>query len=213
MADYLPALRFKALTPAFDAVVSTTLRERTFKPALIEQAALRPGQRVLDLGAGTGTLALMAKRREPACEVVGLDADPKILELARRKAADAEVEVRFDEGLATELPYADGSFDRVLSTLFFHHLSADDKRATLTEVRRVLRPDGQLHIADYGRAADPIQAALAWQVRLFDGYRRTRENFAGKLPAVCAEAGFANVRRETRLRTLLGTLELLSARR
>jgi len=210
---YLPALRFRMLTPLFDSVVRTTVRESTFKRALIEQAGLRAYQRVLDLGSGTGTLAVMAKRREPRCEVTGLDADREILELARRKAARAQLDVRFDQGLADELPYDAESFDRVLSTLFFHHLTGDEKRGTLAEVARVLRPGAELHLADWTAPGDPLQAVLSWQVRLLDGLDRTRENFAGKLPELLADAGFSAVREHQRLRTAFGTLGLLSGRR
>lgn len=210
---YLPALRFRILTPLFDSVVRATVRESTFKPALIEQANLRAGQRVLDLGSGTGTLALMAKLREPRCEVTGLDGDPEILELARRKAARARLDVHFDQGLAGELPYGAGSFDRVLSTLFFHHLTSDEKPGVLGELARVLRPGGEIHVADWTAPAEPLQAALSWQVRLFDGLERTRESFAGRLPGLLAEAGFSDVREHQRLRTGFGTLGLLSARR
>lgn len=209
---YLPALRFRALTPLFDMVVRVTMRERTLKEGLIEQAELREGQRVLDLGAGTGTLAIMARRRA-ACEVVGIDADPGILEIARRKADAAGIEVRFDEGTATGLPYEDASFDRVISTLFFHHLTSADKRKTLREVVRILRPGGELHLADYSLPADPLQAALSWPVRFFDGVDRTRENFAGELPALIAEAGLTNVRERRRLRTFFGTIGLLAGSR
>ena len=211
--EYLPAMRFRALTPAFDAVVHVAMREKKFRPALIEQVDPRPGHRILDLGAGTGSLAIMAKQRQPLCDVTGLDADPEILELARRKATEAQVDVRLDEGLSTELPYGEGSFDRVMSTLFFHHLSSTDKRATLAEVGRVLRPGGELHIGDYARAADPLQALLSWQIRIFDGFERTRENFAGELPKSLAAAGFTDIREGRRLRTVFGTLGLLSGTR
>ena len=211
--DYLPALRFRVLTPVFDAVVRGVVRESTFKPALIAQASLGAGQRVLDLGSGTGTLALMAKRDEPSCEVTGFDADPAILELARRKAASAGLDVSFDQGLAGELPYEAGAFDRVLSTLFFHHLTSEDKRDALGEVARVLRSGGELHLADWTAPADPLQALLSWQVRLLDGPERTRESFTGRLPEILTDVGFTDIREGQRLRTAFGTLGLLSARR
>jgi ubiquinone/menaquinone biosynthesis C-methylase UbiE len=209
---YLPALRFRALTPLFDLVVRGTTRERAVKEGLLAQADLQDGQRVLDLGSGTGTLAIMARRRA-ACEVVGIDADPEILEIARRKADVAGVEVRFDEGTATELPYEEASFDRVLSSLFFHHLTSTDKRTVLGEVARVLRPAGELHLADFTAPADPLQAVLSWQVRLFDEVERTRENFAGELPQLLAAAGLSHVRERRRLRTVVGTIGLLGGSR
>jgi SAM-dependent methyltransferase len=83
---YIPALRFRWLTAVYDPVVALTTRERTFKHRLLSQAQIEPGMRVLDLGCGTGTLAVWLKQRTPAAEVVGLDADPAVLALARRKA-------------------------------------------------------------------------------------------------------------------------------
>lgn len=81
--------------------------------------------------------------------MVGLDGDPTILAIARRKAARAGVPVRFDDGMASALPYPDGSFDAVTSTLMLHHLTLDQRVRTLAEVRRVLRPDGRLVVADF----------------------------------------------------------------
>jgi ubiquinone/menaquinone biosynthesis C-methylase UbiE len=182
-----------------------------FKPALVDQAGLTAGHRVLDLGCGTGTLAILASQRVGGCEVVGLDADPQILALARRKAEANGLRLRFDNALSTALPYGDESFDRILSTLFFHHLDAADKRATLAEAVRVLRPGGELHIADWTAPADALQRALSWQVRLFDGVARTRENFRGELPRLLSAAGFSDVRERQRLRTGFGTLGLISA--
>ena len=212
-SGYLPALRFKRLTPYFDRVVRAPLRETRLKQSLIDQVALEPGESVLDLGAGTGTLAIRLKQRQPAARVVGLDADPEILALARSKAAEAGVEIELVEGMSNHLPFEDGSFDKVVSTLFFHHLDGDGKRATLTEVARVLRPGGELHVGDFGPPADPLQAALFTPVRVFDGFEVTRANRRGELPDLFAQAGISDARVEDRLRTGLGTLELLSARR
>jgi SAM-dependent methyltransferase len=153
----------------------------------------------------------MAKRRAPGAALVGLDGDPEVVERARAKTEDEGLEVRFDEGLSTRLPYEDAAFDRVLSTLFFHHLTSQDKRRTAAELARVLRPGGELHVADLGRPADPLMRALVWQVRLFDGLERTRDNVAGSLPAIFAEAGLTAARERDRLRTPVGTISLYSA--
>jgi len=208
---YLAALRFPALNHAFDPVVRLTMRERRFKRRLLEQAAIRPGQRVLDLGCGTGTLAILVKQATPAAEVVGLDGDPKILEQARAKAERASTDIRFDHGYSTELPYEDASFDRVLSTLFFHHLTTGDKRRTAREIKRVLRPGGELHVADFTNPGDPLMAAAFQVVRTFDGRERTAINAEGKLADLFAEAGLESVRAHGSLRTGLGRLALTSA--
>jgi SAM-dependent methyltransferase len=208
---YIPALRWKALTPAFDAAVRITARERAIKNRLLDQAGVHSGDAVLDLGAGTGTLALLLKQRCPGAHVTGLDADPAILGIARQKASAAGCEVEFVEGFSTELPFPDRSLDVVLSTLFFHHLTSVEKQTTLGEVRRVLKPGGRLHVADWGKPSDPVMAALFLSVRLIDGWERTTDNVHGALPALFGQAGLVDARERQRLRSALGTLSLYSA--
>ena len=210
---YLPALRFPALTRIYDPVVGLTTRERRFKELLVEQAAPSPGQRILDLGCGTGTLAIQVKEREPRAEVVGLDADPEMLAQARAKAERADVEIRLAEGMSDQLPFEDGSFDRVLSTLFFHHLDPEPKRRTAREIARVLRKGGELHVADWGRPADPVMAAAFLGIRLLDGFENTADNVNGELPRIFEEAGLENAEQTDRLRTVFGTLALYRAAR
>ena len=210
---YLPALRFSALTRIYDPVVRATSREGRFKEMLVEQAAPAAGQRILDLGCGTGTLAIQVKGRQPGAEVVGLDADPEMLGRARAKAEQAGVELRLAEGMSDELPFEDGSFDRVLSTLFFHHLDPEPKRCTAREITRVLRRGGELHVADWGAPADPLMAAAFLSIRMLDGFENTADNVHGELPRIFEEAGLEHAEQTDRLRTVLGTLALCRADR
>ena len=205
---YVPALGLSALTRFYDPVIRATLREREFKEALVRQAGLQPGHRVLDVGAGTGTLTLMLKRAEPAAEVVGVDGDPSILALARAKGGEIGLAVAFDQGMAYALPYPDGSFDRVVSSLVLHHLSPEDKRRALREAHRVLRPGGELHVADWGRAQNVLMRTLFLGVQLLDGVARTAEHVAGRLPDIFRECGFVAVDETCSFATIFGTLTL-----
>ena len=110
-------------------------------------------------------------------------------------------------------PLEDGSAAAVICSLLLHHLAPDVKRAALHEAYRVLRPGGQLHIADWRRPADPLAAAGFALLRLFDGREGTRDHRAGRLPAIVTEAGFEKIEIASRLRTMFGTLELMSAAR
>lgn len=210
-SQIVPALGLASLTPLYDIVMATTMREGTFRPALIEAASILPGSDVLDLACGTGTLATMIATRARAATVTGLDADPQVLAIAERKSKAAGVVVRFDQGLSTGLPYLDGSFDRVVSSLFFHHLTLRQKKETAKEVLRVLRPGGELHVADLGRASSWLMRTLFVPVQLLDGFANTRDNVSGGLPKVFEEAGFADVCQTGAFSTVFGTLALYRA--
>jgi ubiquinone/menaquinone biosynthesis C-methylase UbiE len=209
---YVPALGRESLTALYDPVIRLTTRERTFKDLLLDQAGLAAGQRVLDLGCGTGTLAIWAKQREPGIEVTGIDGDPEVLDRARRKAAEAAVAIDFREAMADELPFEAASFDRVVSTLFFHHLGPDTKRRCAAEIARVLKPGGELHVADFGRPSDPLMRMAFLTIQLTDGFENTRENVAGELPRIFEAAGLRDLGERRRLRTVYGSLVLLTGR-
>jgi ubiquinone/menaquinone biosynthesis C-methylase UbiE len=210
-ARYIHALRFSALTALYDPVVALTTREREFKQQLVDGVPLKARQKVLDVGCGTGTLACMLAQAEPKAKVHGLDGDQEILRRARDKAAAHQLKIRFTHGLSFALPYPDGHFDQVLSSLFFHHLRRDDKLKTLREIRRVLKPGGGLHVADWGQAQDPLMRGLFLGIQFLDGFASTADNVAGRLPGLISQAGFARVEVETRLRTLFGSMEIIRA--
>lgn len=211
--NYIPALGYRWLTGLYDPVVALTIRERSFKSALLDQAALVPGQQVLDLACGSGTLALMALARVPGLDLTCVDGDPAMLAQAQRKAQAAGVALRLDEALVDRLPYADAAFDRVLSSLFFHHLDRATKLAALREAHRVLRPDGELHVADWGRAENPLMRIAFLGIQLLDGFATTTDNVAGRLPEFMREAGFTDVQETRRFSTVFGTMSLYRARR
>lgn len=207
-ARYIPALRFDALTRFFDPIVRMTTRERTFKQRLVEQVAPRSGQRILDVGCGTATLAINLKLTCPGAEIVGVDGDPKVLELARAKIRSAGLSIELHEGMAWDLPSEDDSLDHVVSSLVFHHLDRDSKLRTLRAAHRALREGGQLHIADWGRAHGLGMRLAFVAVQLLDGFETTNDSVAGLLPSLISQAGFRVVEETTRMRTPLGSISL-----
>jgi SAM-dependent methyltransferase len=211
-AGYVPALGVRALTGIYDPVVALTTREGTFKRELLRELGPRAGERILDLGCGTGTLALMIKHSQPEAAMEGVDADPTVLARARRKSAKQGLPIRFHCALAQELPFEANVFDAVVTSLFLHHLARDQKMAAFAEVSRVLRPGGRLHIADWGRPSGRLMALASKPIRLLDGFAPTADNLAGRLPAMLAEAGFEEVHEGARIPTAFGTLALYNAR-
>jgi ubiquinone/menaquinone biosynthesis C-methylase UbiE len=212
-ARFVPALGRAWLTPYYDLVVRATTRECLFKQALIDQAGLQPGHRVLDLATGTGTLAIWMKEQHPSLDIAAVDGDPAILAIAARKAARANADIRWAEALSTELPFPPAHFDRIVSSLFFHHLTWDSKVRTAHEVFRVLRPGGELHVADWGRPTGPLMRGLFLTIQLLDGYENTGDNLAGKLPLLFEQAGFSGVRQCQAISTIFGTMALYGAMR
>lgn len=202
---YIPALGRDWLTPLYDPLLSWVMREGEFKRRLIRQALIRPGYRVLDLGCGTATLTILVKQTHPQSEVVGLDGDPRILAIASAKAAKAGVELTLDHGMAFQMPYPDQAFDRVLSSLVLHHLTTENKQRALREVVRILRPNGELHVVDFGK---PHTAWARLISRTLQRFEEVEDNLKGLLPEMFRQAGLDQVAETARYATVFGTLSL-----
>ncbi len=207
-AKYVPALGYDFLTPFYDKVVGLTTREAAFKSALVDQAEISPGDRVLDLACGTGTLTIMIKAAVPSADVTGIDGDNRILEIAHSKAAAKQMNIRFEQGMSYNLPYENNSFDRVLSSLFFHHLTRKDKISSLREAWRVLKQGGELHVADWGTPRNFIMSAASYSIRMLDGFKTTGDNFNGSLPGLISDSGFSRVEETRTFDTVFGTIRL-----
>jgi ubiquinone/menaquinone biosynthesis C-methylase UbiE len=176
---YVPAMGHDRLLPLYDPL-QRLLGLGSVHRWLVDQAHIQPDQRVLEIGCGTGNLAILIKRLHPSAEVVGR---------AQRKARREALSVQLDRGFAEELPYPDASFDRVLSALMFHHLGPEEKVKTLDEARRVLKPGGSLHLLDFGGATAWSDGFIA---RLHHRSERLRDNFGDRIPTLMREAGFAD---------------------
>ncbi len=124
--------------------------ERSFREKLLSFASLKQGESVLDVGCGTGTLAVAAKRHVGAQGTVqGIDASPEMIARARKKARKAGIEVSFKNGIAEALPFPDCQFDVVLATMMLHHLPRKPRQQCASEIRRVLKPGGRLLAVDF----------------------------------------------------------------
>lgn len=202
---YIPALKYSWLTRIYDPFIKWTMPETAFKRCLVAQAQIEPAYNVLDLGCGTATLTILIKRLHPAANVIGIDSDPRILGVARVKIARAGLAIPLDQGMAFELPYPDGYFDRVFSSLVFHHLKRDKKIRTVAEVFRVLRTGGEFHIADLGKPQNSIMYVASLAVRLLE---ETSDNLNGLLPGFFHNAGFEKVEETAKYMSMFGTLSL-----
>lgn len=162
--------------------------EARFREKQLRLAKLGPGERVLDVGCGTGTLAIAAKRHVGASgSVTGVDPAAEMIERATAKARRAGVAVEFRTGAAEALPFANGAFDVVLSSMMLHHLPRETRRAGVREMFRVVRPGGRLLAIDFGREMGGGTKGFLARIHGHGGVD------PGALMALVTDAGFAVV--------------------
>jgi ubiquinone/menaquinone biosynthesis C-methylase UbiE len=207
---FIPAAGRDWLLPLYDPL-GWLLGAGRLHAELLAQAGLAPGMRVLDVGCGTGSLVVRLCGDHREVDVTALDPDPKALAVARRKADRAGARVRFDQGFGDALPYPDASFDRVFSSMMFHHLERAVKQGMLREVHRVLRPGGSLHLSDFSRSDDGSDGLLARLVH--HGGGTLDDNTDARIAAMMGEAGFQDVGRLAVHRTLFGRVAVHRGRR
>lgn len=195
---YLPAAGRDSLLPFYDAMtwfagVGAVHRR------LISGARLADGQRVLEIGCGTGNLSVAAKRAHPGVELTATDPDPLALDRARRKSSSIDFQI----GYAQQLTFGDATFDRVLSALMLHHMDHRTVKTALAELFRVCKPGGSVHVVDF-IAVSGAFARMGHHHHFPD---------VEQLTQLMTDAGFATVEAQTWRRPLVGTFVYLGATR
>jgi ubiquinone/menaquinone biosynthesis C-methylase UbiE len=206
--DYIPAAGRDALLPGYDLLTRLLGMNRVYD-TLVAQAELGAGLRVLEIGCGTGNVTTRVKRAEPGVDVVGTDPDPLALARAERKTRGM-TGIRFERAYAQALPFADGEFDRVLSSMMLHHLDDDVKAGAAAEIHRVLRPRGTLHIVDIG---GPMTVHHGLAARWMKDNPHAAGNLGDAIPRLLTTAGFDCTEVGTRRNRFIGQLTFYRATR
>jgi ubiquinone/menaquinone biosynthesis C-methylase UbiE len=208
--NYIPALKFHWLTKMYDGLISTFMPEVEFKTAIIKNANIQNSYTVLDFGIGTATLSIMANKANPNAVYKGIDIDDKVLGIAQQKIENANANIELIKYDGSILPFDDNHFDRIMSSLVIHHLTTEHKKFAFCEFKRVLKPNGELHIADWGKPTNLFMRLLFHIVQLLDGYKTTNDNVKGLIPVLLSNEGFKQVKNRQYFNTVLGTVQLYS---
>lgn len=207
---YTPALGSHELTADYDRVIGVMTRERRWRARMLNALAPEAGETIVDLGAGTGSFALLVKEACPETRFVAVDPDPEVRAIAEAKCAGHAVEFVTAMGDAPLPAVPDGSADKVTCSLVLHQCPMAAKTGILANAFRLLRPGGRLLISDYGMQRSLLMHMLFKQVRALDGYENTRANKDGMIPMLMEKAGFSRVEELHVTPTPTGSISLYS---
>lgn len=208
---YIPALGYDWLTGFYDLTIKLTMPETKFRSKLIDELAPRDNENILEFGFGTGQNIVLAFQRNNMANFKGVDIDPKVKAIAENKINKLGLNIDLELYDGKVFPYEDNSFDKVFSSLVFHQLDRETKLQCLKEIYRVLKPNGQLVIGDWGQARTKLMRIAFYAVQILDGFKTTNDNVNGLLPNFIRAAGFNDVEETSFLNTNIGTYSYYKA--
>jgi len=208
--QFIPALKFKILTPSYDFFIKYFFPENKFKNQLLHSAEIKPEDKILDFGCGTGTLLILAKTKFPKIKVTGIDIDEKILEIAGKKIKRKKLDIELKKYDGDKLPLKINSFDKVISSLVFHHLNREQKINALKEIYRILKKDGLVVIGDFGKP----QNKFVWLIaKILSWIEPTGDNIRGMIPEYMKKVGFTSVKGGKYINTFFGSVTVYTGRK
>ncbi len=210
---YTPAAGYHFLTPLYDLGVAFTTRERVWRDRLVHHMAPTEGEVILDVGSGTGNLALAIARLCPSVRYLGIDPDETATRIARSKTALLVPPPEFLVGFFSASAVAHWPAPaKIAICLVLHQVGLEEKARLLREAWHTLAPGGKLYIADYGEQRGRIMRLLfRLTIQQLDGLQDTQPNADGMLPVLMREAGFQDIRELETFRTPTGAITIIEA--
>jgi ubiquinone/menaquinone biosynthesis C-methylase UbiE len=208
---FIPALGYDFLSDYYDLAIKVTMPEKKFRNRLIDFVDPKENEKIVEFGFGTAQNIIILKQRFPNCNVLGVDIDPKIKSIAEYKLNKAGIQVPLFLYDGNKLPFEDDSFDKVYSSLVFHQLDMISKLKCLLEINRILKPNGELIIGDWGKAKTKWMRLSFYLVQLLDGFKTTTDNVNGLMTKYITDAGFKNVEEISYINTSIGTYSYYKA--
>ena len=176
---FIPALGYDFLSDYYDLAIKITMPEKKFRNRLVDFVNPKEDEKILEFGFGTAQNIIILKQRFPDSDVQGVDIDPKIKSIAEYKLNKAGIHAPLFLYDGNTLPFEDKSFDKVYSSLVFHQLDSVTKLKCLLEINRILKPEGELIIGDWGKAKTKWMRFSFYLVQLLDGFKTTNDNVNG----------------------------------
>lgn len=209
---HTPPLGHRALTPLYDLAIAAMTREKTWRAALVKAMNPSHGDRILDIGSGTGSLTVALHAKCPGIRYLGIDPDAGAVRRARQKIAGLEGDIRFHEGLfSADEKYFSELPNKIVSSLVLHQVPLDEKQRIISQTAKALAPGGSLFIADYGLQKGFQRLLFRSTVQALDGVEDTQPNADGILPELLAAAGLETIELKHPMPTLTGTISLFAA--
>ena len=208
--QYTPAAGHSGELAAYDDAVRAYTKEAVWRPLMVQRINPQPSQTIVDIGAGTGTLAVALKKRCPEATVIAFDPDRAALELARAKAKAESVEIDWRLGFAEPDAFAPDTVDHATCSLVLHQVPLSEKRAILETMCKWTKGVGTIHIADYGRQRGTMRSRFRKTVQAGDGIEDTQPNADGALEHIFHELGLRRYLRDRHFATLSGRFSLFS---
>lgn len=162
--DALMKSAMEKMVPTYDSYMRNVTfgRERVLREATVNLAGVKPGDCILEVGCGTGTLTLTAKKKAGVSgRVYGIDLIPGMIEASKQKAAQTNEEITFQVAGIDSIPFSDSKFDVVMCSFMIFHMSEEVRKKGISEIQRVLKPQGRLLVVDLALPAQPLQRAVA----------------------------------------------------
>jgi ubiquinone/menaquinone biosynthesis C-methylase UbiE len=213
---FTPAAGNPKWTKYYDTTVALLTREQRWRSAAVRQLRLERGDVVVDVGCGTASLAILMKRCQPDARIIGVDPDPEVLAIARAKRHKAGLnveDIEFVQGMgdkAAEL-VGPGTATKTVSSLVLHQCPLPMKTAIITNMFTLLRPGGEMVIADFGLQRSALMRLGFRLVQWADGKADTQPNADGVLPELIERAGFVDVTEASVIPTVSGSLSIYHA--
>ena len=204
-SKFIPALGYDFLSDYYDLAIKLTMPEKKFRNKLVDFVNPQKNEKILEFGFGTAQNIIILKQRFPDCNIQGIDIDPKIKTIAEYKLNRAGIETPLFLYDGNKLPFEDNSFDKVYSSLVFHQLDSVTKLKCLLEINRILKPEGELIIGDWGKAKTKWMRFSFYLVQLLDGFKTTNDNVNGLMIKYISDARFKNVEEIDHINTSIGT--------